>query len=126
MQSLSGISLLKVIFTAIPLVCQCGQTGRCRKVFEMQAALGKVLTALWWWIWTLQFLHFLFSSFLLLPLLLLKVMVVWVSADPLLSCRVLHRLAHVRGVHVADALERVREVGADLKEGRKERNMMQD
>ena len=45
---------------------------------------------------------------------LLEVSVVGVCALPLLAGRVLHALAHQVVAHVADALQRVREVRADL------------
>ena len=45
---------------------------------------------------------------------LLEVSVVGVRALPLLAGRVLHALAHQVVAHVADALQRVREVRADL------------
>ena len=47
---------------------------------------------------------------------LLEVSVVGVRALPLLAGRVLHALAHQVVAHVADALQRVREVRADLRE----------
>ena len=48
---------------------------------------------------------------------LLEVSVVGVRALPLLAGRVLHALAHQVVAHVADALQRVREVRADLFKG---------
>ena len=49
-------------------------------------------------------------------MILLEVSVVGVRALPLLAGRVLHALAHQMVAHVADALQRVREVRADLEE----------
>ena len=54
---------------------------------------------------------------------LLEVSVVGVRALPLLAGRVLHALAHQVVAHVADALQRVREVRADLL-GRDDQNQM--
>ena len=51
---------------------------------------------------------------------LLEVSVVRVRAHPLLAGRVLHALAHQVVAHVADALQRIREVRADLREGIRE------
>ena len=51
-------------------------------------------------------------------MILLEVSVVWVGAHALLAGRVLHALAHQMVAHVADALQRVREVRADLENTR--------